>query len=49
MLGPVDLLAGAILGGRGKKVVLAFTFTDNRRALLEASGREWTLIQTERF
>lgn len=48
-LGPAGLLAGLILGGRGKAVVFAVCFDDDRRALVQADQKTWTKIVAARF
>ena len=48
-LGPVGLLGGLVLAGRGKAVVFAVTFDDGKRALIEADQRTWKKILTSRF
>ena len=48
-LGPVGLLAGLVLGGRGKNIVFAVTFKDCKRALLETDRKEWNRIIAARF
>ena len=42
--GPFGLVAGAILGGRGKSVVFAVEFHDGKRALIETDGGTWKKI-----
>ena len=48
-LGPVGLLAGLILGGRGKQVVFAVKFNDGKRALVEVNQKVWKKIVVARF
>jgi hypothetical protein len=48
-LGPVGLLAGLILGGRGKQVVFAVKFYDGKRALVEVNQKVWKKIVAARF
>ena len=48
-LGPVGLLAGLVLGGRGKKVVFAVKFNDGKRALVEVNQKVWKKIAVERW
>ena len=48
-LGPVGLLAGLVLGGRGKKVVFAVKFNDGKRALVEVNQKVWKKIVVARF
>ena len=48
-LGPVGLLGGLVLGGRGKAVVFAVTFDDGKRALIEADQKTWKKILMSRF
>ena len=48
-LGPVGLLAGLILGGRGKAVVFAVSFDDGKRALVQTDKRTWNKILAARF
>ena len=40
--GPVGLLAGMVLGGRGSNMVIAVTFKDGRKALLQVDATTWT-------
>ena len=49
VLGPVGLLAGLVLGGRGKALVFAVTFNDGKRALIEADQKTWKKIVAARF
>ena len=48
-LGPVGLLAGLVLGGRGKKVVFAVKFNDGKSALVEVNQKVWKKIAVERW
>ncbi len=48
-LGPLGLIAGMVLGGRGKVVVCAVKFKDGKQALLEVNQKEWTNIVAARF
>lgn len=47
--GPVGLLAGLVLGGRGKAVVFAVAFNDGKRALIKADKKTWLKIVAARF
>ena len=48
-LGGAGLLAGLILGGRGKRVVFAIEFFDGRQALVQTDRSTWKKIVAERF
>ena len=48
-LRPLGLIAGMVLGGRGKVVVCAVKFKDGKQALLEVNQKEWTNIVAARF
>ena len=48
-LGPAGLLAGLVVGARGKSVVFAVTFSDGKRALIEADKKTWLMIVAARF
>ena len=48
-LGPVGLLAGMVLGGRGKSVVFAVEFDDGKKALIQCSNKVWTKIIAAKF
>ncbi len=48
-LGPVGLLAGMVLGGRGKAVVFAVEFGDGRKALIQCDGKTWSKIIAAQF
>lgn len=49
VFGPVGLLAGLVLGGRGKKVVFACHFHDGRKLLGETDMKTWTAMQAATF
>ena len=40
--GPMGLLAGMVLGGRGSNMVISVTFKDGRKALLQVDATTWT-------
>lgn len=44
LAGPAGLLAGAILGGRGKKVIFIAEFNDGKKIMAECKGGVWTKI-----
>ena len=48
-LGPIGLLAGLVLGGRGKTVVFAVEFTDGKRALIQTDQKGWKKVIAARF
>ncbi len=47
--GPFGLVAGALLGGRGKTVVFSVEFNDGKRSLIEADSRTWTQIMAANY
>lgn len=49
LLGPVGLLAGLVLGGRGKDVTFILLLKDGRKALLTADSKTYTAIQSAVF
>lgn len=49
LLGPVGLLAGLVLGGRGKDVNFILLLRDGRKALLTADSKTFTAIQAAIF
>lgn len=42
--GPFGLVAGAILGGRGKTICFSVEFNDGHRSLIETDSKTWKLI-----
>ena len=48
-LGPIGLLAGLVLGGRGQTVVFAVEFTDGKRALIQTDQKGWKKVIAARF
>jgi hypothetical protein len=49
LAGPLGLAAGAILGGRGQKVVFVAKFDDGKRLMGECDKATWTKMLAERF
>ncbi|MCE8020181.1 hypothetical protein HOP51_08640 [Halomonas sp. MCCC 1A11036] len=49
LLGPVGLLAGLLVGGRGKDVTFIVQFMDGKKALCTASSKVYTQILAARF
>lgn len=49
LLGPVGLLAGLILGGKGKDVTFICVFKDERKFLGSASEKDFNVIQKDRM
>jgi hypothetical protein len=49
LLGPAGMLAGLLVGGRGKRVVFTMQFSDGRKLLGSADGSTFTAIQTAAF
>lgn len=49
VLGPVGLLAGLLLGGRGKSVTFVARFKDGRKMLATTDSKTYTKIQAAVF
>lgn len=49
LLGPAGLIAGAILGGRGKKVTFTMRFRDGRKLLGQTDARCFEMLQAACF
>jgi hypothetical protein len=49
LLGPAGMLAGLLVGGRGKRVVFTMQFNDGRKLLGSADGPAFTAIETAAF
>ena len=49
LAGPVGLLIGGVLGGRGKKVVFIAKFKNGKKILAETDSKTWTKIQAAMF
>jgi len=49
VLGPVGLLAGLLLGGKGKDVTFAATFKDGRRLLATTDSKTFTKLKAQVF
>ena len=49
LLGPVGLLAGALLGGKGKKVTFVCKFKDGRKFMATAKNKEFVKMQAAFF
>ena len=49
MLGPVGLLAGLLLGGKGKEVTFVAKFKDGRKLLATTDGKTFAKIQAAVF
>jgi len=47
--GPVGLLAGAVLGGRGQKVAFVAEFKDGKRLMGECDKKTWVKMMADRF
>lgn len=49
LLGPVGLLAGLVLGGKGKEVTFSLEMKDGRRVLATTDSKTYTKIQALAF
>ncbi|WP_051526525.1 hypothetical protein [Alkanindiges illinoisensis] len=49
LLGPVGLLAGLVLGGRGKDITFIVVLKDGRKAMLTADSKTYTAIKAAVF
>lgn len=49
LAGPAGLIAGAVLGGRGQRVVFVATFNDGKHLLAECNKSTWTKMTAKRF
>ncbi len=49
LLGPVGLLAGLLVGGRGNDVTFVATFKDGRRLLATTTSKAFTDMTAKRF
>lgn len=49
LLGPVGLLAGLLVGGRGKDVTFIVKFDDGKKALCTASSKLYAKMQSAMF
>lgn len=49
VLGPVGLLAGLLLGGKGKEVTFVATFKDGRKMLATTDSKTYTKLQAAVF
>lgn len=49
LLGPVGLLAGLLVGGRGKDVTFVAHFKDGRKLLATTDSKTFTAIQAQAF
>lgn len=49
LLGPVGLLAGLLLGGRGKDITFVATFKDGRKLLATTDSKTFTKLQAAVF
>ena len=49
ILGPVGLLAGMLLGGRGKRITFVGRLKDGRKLLAETDKKTWQKIQAALF
>ncbi|MYB62848.1 MAG: hypothetical protein F4X69_15935 [Gemmatimonadetes bacterium] len=47
--GPIGLVAGAVLGGRGKTVVFSVEFNDGKKSLFETDAKTWKRILAAGF
>jgi hypothetical protein len=46
LLGPVGLLAGLLMGGKGKNIVFTVQFRDGRKMLVSGDSKAYTAIQS---
>ena len=49
LLGPVGLLAGVLLGGKGKTVTFVCKFKDNRKFMATAKSKDFIKMQAAMF
>jgi hypothetical protein len=49
LAGPLGLLAGAVLGGRGRDVVFVAVLKDGRRFLAQTDAKTYTQLRAEVF
>lgn len=49
LAGPAGLIAGAILGGRGKDVTFIAEFNDGKKLLGRTDGKTWDKLLAARF
>lgn len=49
LLGPAGLVAGLLLGGRGKEVTFVAVFKDGRKMLASTDGKTFTKLQAAVF
>ena len=49
LAGPLGLVAGALLGGRGKKVVFVATFKDGRKLLAQTDSKTFAELKAAAF
>ncbi len=49
LAGPLGLLAGAVLGGRGRDVVFVAVLKDGRRLLAQTDSRTYTQLRADVF
>ena len=47
--GPLGMLAGAILGGRGENVAFVAEFCDGKRLMAQCDKKAWTQMLADRF
>ena len=49
MLGPAGLLAGLLLGGKGKEITFVCKFKDGRKMMATVDKKTWAKIQAKMF
>lgn len=47
--GPVGMLAGAVLGGRGQRIAFVAKFNDGRKLMAECDKKTWIKMKADRF
>lgn len=47
--GPLGLVAGAVLGGRGQRVAFVAEFKDGKRLMAECDKKTWIKMKADRF
>lgn len=47
--GPLGLLAGALLGGKGQRVAFVAEFSDGKRLMAECDKKVWIKMKADRF
>lgn len=49
LLGPAGMLAGLLLGGKGKEITFVCKFKDGRRLLATVDSKTWLKMQSQLF